>query len=132
MYKQKFKLHSFSPWPPMATTEIRTQIVHSKGRQQACSYLYSGYLKSWWGSCLPTTLLPSHLAKPIQESEVRRKILKELARTREGLGDRIKKEKVSPACCYGKISVYSFLGLIKTSTAHASRERQRGHPSFSG
>lgn len=100
----------------MAAREILTQLVHRKGREQLCSYLYSGYLKSWPGSSLPTTLLPSHLAKPIPESEVRRKILKGLARTRQGEGQAEEKKRKGISHLLLWEDLY-LLPLIKTSAA---------------
>lgn len=108
MYKQKLKLHGFHHGLPIAGRETMTQLVHRK----ASSYLYSGYLKSWPGSCLPTTFLPSHLAKPIPDSKVRRKSLKGLAKT--GVGGRGKKIKgISCLLLWEDLCLLPFSGLSK-------------------
>lgn len=62
----------------MAAREILTQLVRRKERELAHSYLYSGYLKGWLESCLSITLLPSHLEKPIPESDIRIKMLERI------------------------------------------------------
>lgn len=74
------------------------------------------------GFYFPTALLPFHLAKLLPDNEIRRKILKWLARTRERScrrGGRKKKERYFLFAALGKIVFALVLRLTKTSTAYS-------------